>query len=138
MLEQGQVVELKTGFVLLEGSQTEQGLHDGFQMWLSFSGAGGFGVPVGNGFVKISHSTEYAVKDDSCESYHAAARRLIEQQVRNFPHGTFLFTRLDNVFVVHFRNAFTYYPEGMPDVCEQLLTVLSVALWFPLRRLHLP
>ena len=114
MIEQGQVVVLKTGFVLLEGSQTEQRLHDGFQMWLEFSGAGGFGVPVGNGFVKISHTTEYAEKDDSCESYHAAARRLIEQQVKNFPHGALRFSRFDTWRCVRCAHCAVAYPDGMP------------------------
>ena len=72
---------IKTGFVLLEGSQAEQRLHDGFLLWLEYSGAGGAGIPVGDGFVTVGHSTEYAEKDENCESYHAAARRLIEQQV---------------------------------------------------------
>ena len=84
MLQQGETVEIKTGFVLLEGSETEQRLHDGFLMWLEFSGAGGDGIPVGNGFVTVSHSTEYAEKDGNCEGYHAAARRLIEQKVGFF------------------------------------------------------
>lgn len=84
LLEQGQTVEVRTGFVLLEGSQREQQLHDGFLMWLEFSGAGGAGISVGNGFVKVAHSTEYAVADERCESYHAAANRLLKQKVGRF------------------------------------------------------
>ena len=80
-IKEGETVEIKTGFVLLEGSQAEQRLHDGFVMWLEFSGAGGAGIPVGNGSVKVEHSTEYAEKEVNCESYHAAARRLIDQKV---------------------------------------------------------
>ena len=80
-IQEGETAEVKTGFVLLEGSQAEQRLHDGFLMWLEFSGAGGAGIPVGNGLVKVEHSTEYAEKDANCESYHAAAQRLIDQKV---------------------------------------------------------
>ena len=82
-IKQGETVEVKTGFVLLEGSQAEQRLHDGFSLWLEFSGAGGAGIPVGNGLVTVEHYTEYAVEDEECESYHAAARRLIDQKVES-------------------------------------------------------
>ena len=81
MIDEGQTVEIRTGFVLLEGSRAEQRLHDGFFIWLELSGAGGAGIPVGNGFVKVQHYTEYAEEDDNCEGYLAAAQRLIDRQV---------------------------------------------------------
>ena len=85
LLQQGHTVELRTGFVLSEGSLAEQQLRDGYQMWLEFSGAGGGestgGFSVGKGTVRINHSTEYATAGETCDSYHAAARRLIEKEV---------------------------------------------------------
>ena len=76
---------MRTGFVLLEGSSAEQHLLDGYLMWLEFSGAGeSAGIPVGQGSVRITHLTEYAVNDGTCESYHAAAQRLIAKEAGPF------------------------------------------------------
>ena len=116
-------MEIKTGFVLLEGSQAERRLHDGFLMWLEYSGAGGAGIPVADGFVKVGHSTEYAKKDENCESYHAAARRLIEQKVGCS----------SIVILIGYRRPLrcdalpSFYSQEVP---AQLLTVVSVLLCF--------
>lgn len=75
-LQAGGTVEVRTGFVLDEGSET--GADKGFELWLEHSGAGGDGIPVGNGVVRVKHFTLYAAKDADCTNHYNAARTLLD------------------------------------------------------------
>ena len=66
---------LRTGHLVLESSLTE----NGWTLWLEQSGALTEGFPVGNGRVKVNHTTIYVPAKPDCDAYYIAARRLIDE-----------------------------------------------------------
>ena len=68
-------MEFRTGHLVIENSVSE----NGWNLWLEKSGALTEGFPVGNGRVRVNHTTIYVPATPDCDAYYLAARRLIDE-----------------------------------------------------------
>uniref|UniRef100_A0A061QMG7 Leucine-binding protein domain-containing protein n=1 Tax=Tetraselmis sp. GSL018 TaxID=582737 RepID=A0A061QMG7_9CHLO len=79
-LETGGKVEYRTGMIVCpeDKSDSTRDIAEGWQLWMLRSGAASTGLPVGNGWVLVNHTTIYMSTKDTCEDWLKQANILVE------------------------------------------------------------
>ena len=135
-LEAGGTVEYRTGFILPDPkvNMVSSAAEIGWEAWLRQSNATTTGFPVGNGFVKIKHTTIVVPSGAlaTCDEYEAAARRLVDE----FQVGARLFARAYGSMAPEFDSLLCRFahagalPGRHDSLCQYLVDSHARRSWY--------